>query len=318
MRISCTGTSPSGSAGRETCDQRLSCTTVAPNPPRSGGASANEATSGCFESAAWTIRRWTPIPRPWISRTSAKPWACASFTYSSTTDATSRGANAWRSSASSIGIRTGSSGSELHTAGHVLLPVLKTQEILSCKLALSEGGGALEEGDVDNHDALRPRGLGHFLRHHLPHERNRDTAEPMHDLVGAANARARQDGAIGRQCGLGLVFARLGHELLQPQRHVLGHPGLDAAFRRVRVDGRPLELVGDGAEQLLEPAQPGLQRGEPLVEIRFHWSSLHVTPAAGGACASPWHVDTRRPTVARSPRRTRGRRSACRSAGPRP
>src|SRR6266536_49678 len=113
------------------------------------------------------------MPRPWINRTSPKPRAWAASRYSATTDATSRGAKAWRSSASSIGIRTGSSsgltrarartlvlGSELRTARHVLLPVPEAQEILPRELALSEGRRPLEEGHVDHRDPLGPRRLG--------------------------------------------------------------------------------------------------------------------------------------------------------------
>ena len=54
-----------------------------------------------------TISRWTPMPRPWISRTSPKPRAAAAATYSATTDAVSPGRNGWRSRASSIGTSTG-------------------------------------------------------------------------------------------------------------------------------------------------------------------------------------------------------------------
>ncbi len=89
--------------------QRFNRTIVAPHPPRSDGASAKAATSGWCASSDWTIPRWTPIPRPWINRTSVKPRAWAASRYSETTDGMSRGANACRSSASSIGTRTGSS-----------------------------------------------------------------------------------------------------------------------------------------------------------------------------------------------------------------
>ena len=62
---------------------------------------------------------------------------------------------------------------------HVLLPVLVAQEILSRKLALSEGGRTLEERDIDERDAFRAGALGHLLRHHLTDERNRYAAEAM-------------------------------------------------------------------------------------------------------------------------------------------
>ena len=107
-------------------------------------------------------------------------------------DGTSRGRNECRSSASSIGRRTGSSSLRLEggTGHHVLLPVLVAQEILSCKLALSERGGPLEEGNVNDADALGARALGHLLRHHLADERNGDPAEAVQDFLGAADARA--------------------------------------------------------------------------------------------------------------------------------
>src|SRR5688572_31668662 len=123
-------------------------------------------------------------------RTSRKPRACAARRYSSTTDGTSRGRKEWRSRLSSIGSSTGSSPlSRLQPrAGHhVLLPVLECQEILPCKLALSERGGALEEGDVDDADVLGAGRLGDLLGDHLPHERDRDATQAMQDLVGAAD-----------------------------------------------------------------------------------------------------------------------------------
>src|SRR5512138_1002329 len=117
------------------------------------------------------------MPRPWIRRTSRKPRAWAASRYSATTEGTSRGTNECRSSASSIGTRTGSPGSatasESGTGHHVLLPVLVAQEILSCELALSERGGALEERDIDDDHALRLRRLDDLLGHHLPNERDR-------------------------------------------------------------------------------------------------------------------------------------------------
>ena len=99
-----------------------------------------------------TIARCTPMPRPWISRTSVKPRAWAAFRYSSTTEGMSRGAKACRSRASSIGMRTGSSSvrSDPGPGRQVLGPVLETQEILPRELALSERGGALEERHVDH------------------------------------------------------------------------------------------------------------------------------------------------------------------------
>ena len=51
------------------------------------------------------LPRWIPFPRPWINRTSRSPASEAAWTYSSTTDGMSRGANVWRSRTSSIGIR---------------------------------------------------------------------------------------------------------------------------------------------------------------------------------------------------------------------
>jgi hypothetical protein len=69
--------------------------------------------------------------------------------------------------------------SDLGAGHHVLLPVLIAQEILSCKLALSEGGRTLEERDIDEHDALGAGALGDLLRHHLTDERNRYATEAM-------------------------------------------------------------------------------------------------------------------------------------------
>src|SRR2546422_5960952 len=127
-------------------------TPVAPRRPRAWGGEDKPANSGCARRRTGTIARCTPMPRPWISRTSRKPRACAARRYSSTTEGTSRGRKECRSSASSIGRRTGSSSLRLQAgaAHHVLPPVLVAQEILPCKLALSERGGALEEGHVDH------------------------------------------------------------------------------------------------------------------------------------------------------------------------
>src|SRR5439155_1393223 len=135
---------------------------VAPKPPRSGGASANAATSGWCASSDWTIPRWTPIPRPWINRTSVKPRAWAASRYSETVD----------------------------------------------------------------------------------------------DLLGAADPRAGKHRALDdrrRRVALG-VLARLGHELLEPERHVVGHPRLDP-LRRVEVRRHALERVAERSEPRLEPAQ---------------------------------------------------------------
>src|SRR2546427_10048021 len=131
------------------------------------------------------------MPRPWISRTSRKPRACAARGDSAPTEGTSRGRKECRSSASSIGRRTGSSSLRLQAgaAHHVLLPVLVAQEILPCKLALSERGGALAEGHVDHADALGARALGHLLRHHLANERARDPSAPTQDFLAAAHPR---------------------------------------------------------------------------------------------------------------------------------
>src|SRR2546427_5130005 len=107
------------------------------------------------------------MPRPWISRTSRKPRACAARRYSSTTEGTSRGRKECRSSTSSIGRRTGSSSLRLQAgaAPHLLLPVLVGQESLPRQLALSERGGARGEGDGDPTDALRAPPPRPPLRH---------------------------------------------------------------------------------------------------------------------------------------------------------
>ena len=61
--------------------------------PRCASASSqNSATSGCFSSAAWTMPRWTPRPRPWTRRSSRRPASWAGADESSTTDGMSRGA----------------------------------------------------------------------------------------------------------------------------------------------------------------------------------------------------------------------------------
>src|SRR5918993_3296212 len=57
------------------------------------------------------MARWIPLPRPCTSLSSDNPAACASLTYSSTTEGMSRGANGCRSSSGSIGMRTGASSS---------------------------------------------------------------------------------------------------------------------------------------------------------------------------------------------------------------
>ena len=57
------------------------------------------------------MARWVPVPRPWMSLTSRKPLAAASFKYSSTTERTSLGENEWRSSESSMGRRIASGSS---------------------------------------------------------------------------------------------------------------------------------------------------------------------------------------------------------------
>ena len=89
--------------------QPRSAAIVAPRCER--GSSPNRSTSGWRSSACWTMPRCTPMPRPWTSRTSRKPAACAAVMYSSTTDGMSRGGKACRSSSASIGTRTGSGSS---------------------------------------------------------------------------------------------------------------------------------------------------------------------------------------------------------------
>ena len=49
----------------------VSFATVAPR--WESGASQKASTSGCRSSAAWTMPRWTPRPRPWMNRTSRRP-----------------------------------------------------------------------------------------------------------------------------------------------------------------------------------------------------------------------------------------------------
>lgn len=52
-------------------------TTVAPQPPRVAGASRKLATPWCCASSAWMRARCTPLPRPWMRRTSVKPFSMA-------------------------------------------------------------------------------------------------------------------------------------------------------------------------------------------------------------------------------------------------
>ena len=54
--------------------------------------------------------------------------------------------------------------------------MLKAQEILSRQLALSEGGRALEEGDVDESDPLRVGLVGDFLGDHLAERKKQPNA----------------------------------------------------------------------------------------------------------------------------------------------
>ena len=67
----------------------------APRSSHPGGTRCRPRTprrSGWRSSVACTMPRCTPRPRPCTSRTSASPAAAAAVTYSSTTDAMSRGA----------------------------------------------------------------------------------------------------------------------------------------------------------------------------------------------------------------------------------
>ena len=66
---------------------------------------------GCFWSKAWTVRRRTPFPLPWIILISKIPFSRHAWMYSSTTEAASLGENIWRSKAPSIGIWTASRSS---------------------------------------------------------------------------------------------------------------------------------------------------------------------------------------------------------------
>ena len=63
-------------------------------PRCAAGSSQNSATRGCRSSAACTIPRCTPRPRPCTRRTSWSPAAAAASMYSATTDGMSRGAKA--------------------------------------------------------------------------------------------------------------------------------------------------------------------------------------------------------------------------------
>src|SRR5688572_3788906 len=62
--------------------------------------------------------RCTPLPRPWISRTSRRPVSCAALMYSSTTDGISPGAKVWRSMCASIGTRCGMADADHDTLRH--------------------------------------------------------------------------------------------------------------------------------------------------------------------------------------------------------
>src|SRR5512134_1005098 len=227
------------------------------------------------------MARCTPMPRPWISRTSAKPRARASSRYSSTTEGTSRGANACRSSESSMGMGTGESSaagtsgatvapirSEPRSGGQVLRPVLEAREILPRELALSECRRALEEGHVDHRHVLGARGFGHLLRHHLTDERDRDPPETVEHLVRAAQACPRQHGTVGRGGDLvGIVLAGLRHELLQAERDVVRDPGLDAGLGLVESWTRAVELVVQRAQKRLESTQARLEPAQPLAQV---------------------------------------------------
>src|SRR6185436_1153175 len=91
-------------------------TIVAPQPPRSGGASAKARTRGWRWSRDRTIERCTPEPRPWTSLTSSNPARMAASRYEPTTSRTSRGAKGWRSRKSSVGRTTGGSSSSALTS----------------------------------------------------------------------------------------------------------------------------------------------------------------------------------------------------------
>src|SRR3989441_7100472 len=181
---------------------------------------------------------------------------------------------------------------------HVLLPVVEAQEILPRELALSEGRGALEEDHVHQGDALGARGLGDPLGHHLAYDRDRNPAEPVDDLLGAADPGAGQHRSLGHpRVRLALrVRARLGHELLQAERHVLGHPRPDLVLRLLEARRAARGRVAERREPRLEPTQPRLERRQPLVQGSIgHEASpgCHALMRARDVgCASPSSADS--------------------------
>jgi hypothetical protein len=78
-------------------------------------ASSKLSTKGCFSRAPCTMARWTPLPRPWMRRTSVNPASWAAFTYSATTEGMSLGWNAWRSNEDSMGTRWATSSGYART-----------------------------------------------------------------------------------------------------------------------------------------------------------------------------------------------------------
>jgi len=87
-----------GDAGRRFAQR--STTHVAPQPPAVAGASWKVRTRGSRASSARMLSRWTPIPRPWIRRSSRRPAAAAASRAASTTSRTSPGRKPWRSTTS--------------------------------------------------------------------------------------------------------------------------------------------------------------------------------------------------------------------------
>src|SRR5512132_2606657 len=116
---------------------------------------------------------------------------------------------------------------------------------LPLKFALSKRRRLFEEWHVDARHAVAAGGIDHLLNDHLPHERNRDTFDAMDDLIRAAHGSALKIRAV-RSVHRGWMLARFRDELLESQRHKVGHPMLEAFDSlRCRLCRPVFKLAGD-------------------------------------------------------------------------
>ena len=215
-------------------------------------------------------------------------------------------------------MRTGSSGSTASATGaagqHVLLPVVETQEILPRELALSEGGGALEERHVDHADVLGARAS------------RRLSASPSAARTGSGSGRA---GAAPRRCsGCASRAARAPPPTRRPRARCSHVSGTSCCSRSEtysvtqawipRLGARPRPQRG--AVELVV-RRPGACSSRPSrvssaasrsIDVR---SLIAISPSsrvdrhtARRAPRVPvgQRADTRRRPAARSPRRTGG------------